>query len=246
MSFIEYLTEVDLMEAYLNEKKLSDSEIKALKIENISPETKDIERANKMTSPQKATAQAKAITDPVKLVRRLKAVLSVHGVGDYSNPFKNKMADLGFTNAQIKSIDKSNLLIAPKKALRSPVRRAGKDFEKSRGKSRTIMNASTVYKGKLSNVIKDLTYGRSVILLGKMNGRSKVAVIGSASLMKDKMNGLDYYQIPKDGELVHKYDTGNGYRDSNNRLIITDYVLVDNGEAITDYYDQSYRYFVFK
>lgn len=227
---------------FLEEKFTGD--ITKIKIEKIAPEKKDFDRVEKLRSTQEAK-MANAITDPIKLVRRTKAYIAKNG--NVPNPFINKMIEMGFTENQVKDITTAELpreLPEPVQRKNIPSRRAGST---SKYDDRSpIMNASSVYKGKLSKVIKDLDYGKSVILLGLANEKRKVAVIGEASGMDIKTNGLDYYGIGKSGQLQYKIDTGNGYREPRTEIIITDYVLVDNGEALTKYKDQSYSYYVFK
>jgi hypothetical protein len=121
------------------------------------------------------------------------------------------------------------------------------------------MNASIIYKGKLSSVIPDAaSHGKTVILLGianpdRMPGQedrpakgTPIAIVGSASGMEIDENGLDYYEIPKSGWLNYIVDTGNGYREPMSEIMITGYVLCENGKALTKYADKSYKYYVFK
>lgn len=108
-----------------------------------------------------------------------------------------------------------------------------------------IMNASSVYNGKVSEVAKELT-GRSVILIDTKN---KIAIIGSASGMKDDENGLDYYGVGKGSEdtnFDYTIDTGHGYKKSSKKIYLDDYILVNNGEILTQYTDAKYKYWVFK
>ena len=105
--------------------------MKHILVEHIVPEKKDIMRAegllimrkktNDNGSPFRSNASkmAKLITDPIKLVRRAKAVSSMYGFGDYftlppgrtidqdSNvfaPFSERLKHLGFTKEQIDDI----------------------------------------------------------------------------------------------------------------------------------------------
>ena len=104
-----------------------------MNITNIQPETKDYRRAKAMDwykhgwrnwfygngAPIQSLAekQAKLITDPVKLVRRAKAVAAVWGTGDYHGysdgvqkienvwePFRRALTRMGFNVAQIYEI----------------------------------------------------------------------------------------------------------------------------------------------
>lgn len=233
---------------FLNEAKFKGS-IVDIKVEEIEPEKKDIERVEKLKSSGE-DKMARAITDPIKLVRRTKAYVAKNGSKD--NPFIDAMVRMGFNDKQLKQL--GNFKAKPE--LPDPVKRNGKDYksEKSGGAKRRfreydadyyIMNASSVYSGKLSKVIPD-TWGDTVILLGTRNGKSKIAIVGSASGMKDNENGLDYYSVPKSGFLNYTIDTGNGYRHPTSEIVVTDYVLVKDGKAVTKFKDQSYSYYVFK
>jgi len=109
----------------------------------------------------------------------------------------------------------------------------------------TIMNARGVYSGKVSKVIPELD--NSVILIGTL-GDKKIAIIGSSSGIKKGQSGLDFYDVPKDGKIEFNYqiDTGNGYREPRSELTLTDYIFVGKGEALSEYKDASYSWYVFK
>jgi hypothetical protein len=88
----------------------------------IKPDNKDYERAldfayeNDPETPQtsKAEKMSKLIKDPIKLVRRSKAVVGIWGTDDYLNakdeaenvwvPFKRALVAMGFTPDQIAGI----------------------------------------------------------------------------------------------------------------------------------------------
>jgi hypothetical protein len=228
----------------ISEAKFS-GKVEDIKIEDIHPDAKDHTRVANL----KSTAEAKmanAITDPIKLVRRTKAYIIKNG--DVKNPFIDKMLEMGFTTKQLEKMTSYE----PEPELPEPVKRNGKDYGSKkragrayRGAEYSIMNASMIYKGKLSKVIPDL-WGDTVILLGLRNGKTKIAICGSASGMKITENGLDYYEIPKNGWLDYQMDTGNGYRQATSEIVLTDYILTKDGEAITKFKDASYSYYVFK
>jgi len=88
----------------------------------VKPENKDYERAlglasdydDAVPSTSKAMKMSKLIKDPLKLVRRSKAVVGVWGTNDYDGkddteenvwiPFRNALRDMGFTPDQINAI----------------------------------------------------------------------------------------------------------------------------------------------
>ena len=222
--------------------------VASISIQDIEPEKKDFDRVANLKASKEAS-MAKAIKDPIKLIRRAKAYIAKNG--DVPNPFVDKMIELGFTNLQMELMTS----FKPKPELPAPAKRKGPYGNKNRrvgGAGRNeydadyyIMNASSIYKGKLSKVMPDL-WGDMVILLGLANGKRKVAICGSASGMDIGENGLDYYSIPKGGFLNYTIDTGNGYRHPTSEIVITDYVLVRNGKAVTKFNDTSYSYYVFK
>lgn len=103
-------------------------QITAINVSQIVPEPKDIERAqnlewrngsffgNGAIHQGKAEAMAKLIKDPIKLVRRAKAVIITHGIHQHDGlsnagrrthfahpwlPFRIRLAEIGFTYAQI-------------------------------------------------------------------------------------------------------------------------------------------------
>lgn len=78
-----------IIKEVIEEAKQNDVDVDITKIE---PEQKDIERAEKITDINKASKQANAITDKVKLIRRLKAVLNIQGE-ELAKPFFNKAKD---------------------------------------------------------------------------------------------------------------------------------------------------------
>jgi hypothetical protein len=240
---------------FINEAKFT-GKIEDIKIEDIQPDQKDIDRISNLKA-TKEDSMAKSIKDPIKLVRRTKAYIMSNG--NIDNPFTNMMLEMGFTAKQMVKMG-TGKIVAPVKplALPDPVKRNGKEYEsvkkarKVKGRrgifverNFTIMNASSIYKGKLSKVIPDLS-GDTVILLGLANDKRKVAIVGSASGMKINENGLDYYKVPKDGRLDYNIDTGNGYREPSSKIVLTDYVLTKNGKAVTNFNDTSYSYYVFK
>lgn len=104
---------------------------KELNVKEIRPTEQDIERANNLRwngrsffgnnspFPGKVTTMAKTIKDPIKLVRRTKAIVQVYGVHGWcglsdggkklhpSTPWKtfsNRLRELGFTHQQIEEI----------------------------------------------------------------------------------------------------------------------------------------------
>lgn len=223
----------DLVEGFTG--KISD-----IKVEDIYPDKKDNDRVANL-KPAQEDKMANAIKDPVKLVRRTKAYILKNG--DIPNPFLTKMEEMGFTKSQMAKMSS----VEQKPELPEPVKRNGKDYKSSRSYDRdyVIMNASIIYKGKVSKVIEEV-YGDTVILLGLANNKRKVAIVGSASGMKIDEHGLDFYQVPKGGWLDYKIDTGNGYREPQSEIVLTDYILVKDGKAVTKFKDQSYSYYVFK
>ena len=103
--------------------KLSREQVAQLDVDAIIPDQKDKDRAEGLrfrgrtfhgdNSPwgSEASKMAKLITDPYKLVRRAKAVVSRWGTEsrgfDRNNvwdPFRNRLLDMGFTPAQISII----------------------------------------------------------------------------------------------------------------------------------------------
>lgn len=232
---------------------------------------KDLDRAQGITDAKKSKLMADKITDPLKMVKRAKAVADVHkDKPEFVQPFLDGMKRLGFTDAKIDAITKTVKASASIEVndLPLPVHRNGTDYKPAktvRGRSYVIMNASIIYKGKLSSVIPEAaSHNKTVILLGlsnpypekdprhtpigadnKLKG-SPIAIVGSASGMEIDENGLDYYQIPKSGWLNYIVDTGNGHREPQSDIMITGYVLCENGKALTKYVDKSYKYYVFK
>jgi len=230
---------------FINEKFTG--KIEDIDIESIQPDQKDMDRIDGLKS-TKEHAMAKSIKDPIKLVRRTKAYIMKNGNVD--NPFTDMMLDMGFTAKQMVKMG-TGKIVAPEKAIElpEPVKRKGPygDTRKKRGNRPAyyIMNASSIYKGKLSKVIAE-QYSDTVILLGTRNGKSKIAIVGSASGMSIDDNGLDHYSIPKNGFLDYFIDTGNGRRMPTSEIQITDYVLTKDGKALTKFDDKSYSYYVFK
>lgn len=233
---------------------------KSISTSTVEYDQKDLDRAKGITDAKKAKLMADKITDATKMVKRAKAVLAIHpNSPDIIQPFLDGLERLGFSEDKInatKSNVKASVAISVND-LPLPVKRSGQEFKTQRRIA--IMNASSVYSGKLSKVIPEASnYGRTVILLGIANpdrlpGQedspakgTPIAIIGSASGMKNDENGLDYYEIPKSGSLYYKLDTGMGYRDARSDIFLTGYVLCENGRALTKYKDASYKYYVFK
>lgn len=240
-------------------------------VSKVEYDKKDLDRANGITDAKKAQLMADKITDAEKMVKRAKAVVAVHpDKPELVQPFLDGMKRLGFSDDKIgavKTTVKANVSISVND-LPLPVKRNGQDYKPRkivRGRSYVIMGASMIYKGKLSSVIPEAaSHGKTVILLGIANPRpekdprqtpigdgnkltgSPIAIVGSASGMEIDENGLDYYEIPKSGWLDYITDTGNGYREPMSDIMITDYVLCENGKALTKYKDKSYKYYVFK
>lgn len=234
-------------------------------VSKVEYDKKDLDRANGITDAKKAQLMADKITDAEKMVKRAKAVFAVHpDKPEFVQPFLDGMKRLGFSDDKIgavKTTVKANVSISVND-LPLPVKRNGQDYKPRRivrGRSYVIMGASMIYKGKLSAVIPEAaSHGKTVILLGianpdRMPGQedrpakgTPIAIIGSASGMEIDDNGLDYYQIPKSGWFDYITDTGNGYREPMSDIMITDYVLCENGKALTRYKDKSYKYYVFK
>jgi hypothetical protein len=88
----------------------------------VKPENKDYERAlglasdydDAVPSTPKAMKMSKLIKDPLKLVRRSKAVVGIWGTDDHEGkdvdenvwlPFKKALKDMGFTEDQIDAIE---------------------------------------------------------------------------------------------------------------------------------------------
>lgn len=234
-------------------------------VSKVEYDKKDLDRANGITDAKKAQLMADKITDAEKMVKRAKAVFAVHpDKPEFVQPFLDGMKRLGFSDDKIgavKTTVKANVSISVND-LPLPVKRNGQDYKPRRivrGRSYVIMGASIIYKGKLSAVIPEASsHGKTVILLGIANPDrtpghedrpakgTPIAIIGSASGMEIDDNGLDYYQIPKSGWFDYITDTGNGYREPMSDIMITDYVLCENGKALTRYKDKSYKYYVFK
>ena len=234
-------------------------------VSKVEYDKKDLDRANGITDAKKAQLMADKITDAEKMVKRAKAVFAVHpDKPEFVQPFLDGMKRLGFSDDKIgavKTTVKANVSISVND-LPLPVKRNGQDYKPRRivrGRSYVIMGASMIYKGKLSAVIPEASsHGKTVILLGianpdRMPGQedrpakgTPIAIIGSASGMEINENGLDYYEIPKSGWFDYITDTGNGYREPRSDIMITDYVLCENGKALTRYKDKSYKYYVFK
>jgi len=85
------------------------STVKWVSTDRIDPEPKDYKRADTMGSLKQAGAQARAIKDQVKLIRRLKAVLEVHG-DEYAQPFIDRAKEMGFTDEQMKDLNELAVL----------------------------------------------------------------------------------------------------------------------------------------
>lgn len=235
---------------------------KSISTSAVEYDQKDIDRAKGITDAKKAKLMADKITDATKMVKRAKAVLAMHPDSpDIIQPFLDGLERLGFSEDKINAA-KSNVrpsISISVSQLPLPVKRSGQEFKSHSNSWKAIMNASTVYSGKLSKVIPEASkYGKTVILLGianpdRMPGQednkakgTPIAIIGSASSMSVDENGLDYYEIPKSGFLNYKLDTGMGYRMGSSEIYLTSYVLCENGVALTKYKDSSYRYYVFK
>lgn len=120
----------------LKENILKEINVKEIDIDSIKPDQKDFDRADGLEfqgstfhgngSPwtSTATAMAKLIKDPIKLVRRAKAVVHRWGIRDYIAvnggargqriekkenvwiPFKDALVKMGFSNDQINIISK--------------------------------------------------------------------------------------------------------------------------------------------
>lgn len=233
----------------------------AIVVSKVEYDKKDLERANTTSDTKKAKLMADKITDAEKLVKRTKAMMAVHGADSaIAQVFYDAMKIIGFSDEKISALHHTviphvSIAVAD---LPNPVPRSGAEPQRrmsGRDSRSAIMNASSVYKGKLSQVIKEASkYGKTVILLGESFGDSfepgkkgmPVAIIGSASGMSVDENGLDYYDVPKSGFFPFKIDTGSGYRDPRTEIKLTDYVLCENGQALTKYVDKSYKYYVFK
>jgi len=96
--------------------------VEYLPCQSIKPDGKDYERAlafayeNDPDTPQtsKAEKMSKLIKDPLKLVRRSKAVVGIWGTDDYYNdndgtenvwvPFRRALVNMGFNPDQIREI----------------------------------------------------------------------------------------------------------------------------------------------
>lgn len=229
----------------------------AIVVSKVEYDKKDLERANSTPDAKKAKLMADKITDAEKLVKRTKAMIAVHGAdSEIAKVFYDAMKTIGFSDEKIGALHNTiipHVSIAVAE-LPNPVPRSGAEPQRrmtGRDSRSAIMNAASVYKGKLSSVIKEASkYGKTVILLGESFGDSEkgtpVAIIGSASGMSIDENGLDYYDVPKSGLLPFKIDTGMGYRDPRTEIKLTSYVLCENGNALTKYVDKSYKYYVFK
>jgi hypothetical protein len=117
-----------------NEAKFN-GDIKEIDIDSINPQKKDIQRADGLDwlrnshygtgAPFTAAAskQAKSIKDPIKLIRRAKAVIMRWGSGDHIGvsagvekienawePFHDALKKFGFTASQIKKIEELKYL----------------------------------------------------------------------------------------------------------------------------------------
>jgi hypothetical protein len=80
-------------------------------VERIRPEDKDFKRAETMSSFKKARAQANAIKDPMKLIRRLKAVLSNPTCEpEYAEAFKTRALEMGFSDDQMEMVNELTVL----------------------------------------------------------------------------------------------------------------------------------------
>ncbi len=80
-------------------------------VQQIRPETKDYKRADTMSSFPKARSQANAIKDPMKLIRRLKAVLACDTCEpEYAEAFFTRAKEMGFTDDQMDMINELTVL----------------------------------------------------------------------------------------------------------------------------------------
>ncbi len=80
-------------------------------VQRIKPEEKDHIRASTMSSLPKARSQAKAIQDPMKLIRRLKAVIACDTcLPEYIDAFKERALEIGFTADQMEMINELTVL----------------------------------------------------------------------------------------------------------------------------------------
>ncbi len=96
--------------------------VRDIPIASVKPENKDYERAlglasdydDAVPSTPKAMKMSKLIKDPLKLVRRSKAVVGIWGTEDHEGkafdenvwfPFKKALTDMGFTEDQIRDIE---------------------------------------------------------------------------------------------------------------------------------------------
>jgi len=77
--------------------------------DRIEPEPKDYKRAESMSSIARARAQANAIKDQVKLIRRVKAVLEVKGE-EYAQPFIERAKEMGFNEEQMAGLNELAVL----------------------------------------------------------------------------------------------------------------------------------------
>jgi hypothetical protein len=96
--------------------------VRDIPIASVNPENKDYERSlglasdsdDTVPSSTKAIKMSKLIKDPLKLVRRSKAVVGIWGTEDHEGevlnqnvwfPFKKALKDMGFTEDQIRDIE---------------------------------------------------------------------------------------------------------------------------------------------
>ena len=95
----------------LNANEMKKWQFTRIDVQRIKPEEKDHVRASTMTSLPKARSQAKAILDPMKLIRRLKAVIACDTCEpEYAEAFKERAKEMGFSDDQMDMINELTVL----------------------------------------------------------------------------------------------------------------------------------------
>jgi len=169
-------------------------DIHSINIKSVKPEKKDLDRAVGIKSVSDASKMAKLIKDPMKLIRRTKAVYAVHysdkssNKEDYWSPFIQAMKDMGFTDGEISDLMVSYDKFVPKDINTDKAKITKKDTTKE--KNTNIEKSINAFNGSTSSVpfegkIDEISKGELIALNKK---KYDFVVNNVDKLVKDKIN----------------------------------------------------------